>query len=538
MQKYYDEINIYLEKFDKEKIKEYILCLGKDDNIYRKISEARQKKLNSLMLSDMVKLKEAAEKEGIRYIFVKGLTLAAEVYERPKKRFFGDIDMYVHTDDLRRFVAVLGEMGYKDPEGNTVCVENFKKYDYPSHLSPFTNPESGIVLEVHVIPFFLNSAYPMLLDTENNYDLFSYIVQKEFFGHKFNVLEENMCFMYILDHFIKHIVMNTVGYFKNYDESLNVSMSKLFEAKLYYEKNKDAIDNEKLKKIAADYCIRNSFRLGLKWLNEVFPGTLDLEIDPEPGGRGMLYENKLCRFYEDIRLSEVIENRSNKEWLDGVIAKNGYAPGLRLKVPFRSPHVSGIKFSMAEEQPGNYWGTHRKRGGYGNWPNGMEDRSLSGTAAWDYEKLYLNFYINDSVFPEYHGNILVLKVAPYEGERRNEFFDIYIRTLNHKKGSEYEFYDLVKSNGGDISEKCFFMYSAIPGFGYGMHLELTWDVLEVKPEEGNILRMDIHFPRYDENGQLVFNQVLSCIAEEEGTRSYAEMILSGKKELKEEEGNF
>lgn len=85
-----------------------------DEEIKQKIREeyAVFKERTNIQKQAAIEIAKCAEKEEITIIEPKGIALAKVIYGKIEKREFGDIDLVVSIDELKRLGNMLVELGY------------------------------------------------------------------------------------------------------------------------------------------------------------------------------------------------------------------------------------------------------------------------------------------------------------------------------------------------------------------------------------------------------------------------------------------
>ena len=70
-----------------------------------------QKKFNLIFLDEIKSLSSLANANGISILFIKGVTLAKEIYSDPYNRLTGDVDILIKAGDLSRFLHIIDKFG-------------------------------------------------------------------------------------------------------------------------------------------------------------------------------------------------------------------------------------------------------------------------------------------------------------------------------------------------------------------------------------------------------------------------------------------
>jgi hypothetical protein len=107
----------------------------------------------------MEDLRRALHGVGIRFLVLKGLPLASEIYRQPGLRPIGDLDILVAPGDLDRALGVLRGLGYEMPAGS-LSVEFYRRHHF--HLTLLKDGWYGMPVELHwdTQPYFSLSRIP------------------------------------------------------------------------------------------------------------------------------------------------------------------------------------------------------------------------------------------------------------------------------------------------------------------------------------------------------------------------------------------
>jgi len=164
---------------------------------------------NKIFREEMVRLSKLFAKENIKMVFLKGLSLAYDVYSDPDLRKSSDIDVLIDYKDILAIIEVLKMEGYLDSKTNKpvgyddiVGYAERKNIDTILHFNPIYKISnlSGyvITIELHI------SIFSYL---ENKLDVMSGIVNdavlQDFFGSNIYVLEIHDRLIHLLAHLSK-----------------------------------------------------------------------------------------------------------------------------------------------------------------------------------------------------------------------------------------------------------------------------------------------------------------------------------------------
>jgi len=478
---------------------------------------------NNIILSEISQFVDYINANAIKAVFVKGATTVYTVYDNPNDRNIGDIDVYIEYGRIKDFIGFLDKLGYYHANnGVAIEKERWEAYiDSSMHLTGFSKDIShngevySILVEIHVYPFFLSSQY-RVLQTEEIYDsFFDSAVVTDIAGIKLPMLPPNMNFMFMLDHFIKHICSSFEAdvFDGNINNPIQVELLKLYEAKLYYEKYKEHIQVENLIKLSKKYNIQYQIDLGIHYLNQVFPDSIQgFYIDDDFLRNHHFSEIIICAEYKKYRLIDIIVQsiKTKQALIKAVYSEHDYS-SYKIEVPYKKTAAPRAYFKIDHENPCNTHGTHIMRG----IPFAKDDYSLAGSLCWDEKYLYINIQVTDSKFPEMHGNVLSIRLDNEKEEKGLRGF--YVRIFGNEKIDEYgNKYHLVDVDNGkwleDMNKDLFFNYSAEDNLGFAFSVVLPFEMINIKPEDGTQFKFDIILNRF-EGEKLVSMSSLSCIRE-------------------------
>jgi hypothetical protein len=90
------------------------------------------------------RLRDLLAKKGIEVLLLKGPHLGHTVYDSPKDRLYGDLDILVRPRDFEEAAAVLIENGFKPFAYDTFTPETQRDFKHWEYSSPW-----GVVVELH-----------------------------------------------------------------------------------------------------------------------------------------------------------------------------------------------------------------------------------------------------------------------------------------------------------------------------------------------------------------------------------------------------
>lgn len=223
-----------------------ILRLGKDHSVIPLIFCAMQKRMdlncpkeiksefekyswvtmiqNQMRNEEIIKLLNKAKEVEICSIVLKGMAIG-ESYDAPEARTALDTDVYVNSKDEERMLKFLKEQGFyirprQSKFYHTTCV----------------HPQLGVI-ELH-IDLFSENAKNIWFQNINLSDYISlnpYIIKSEY-GEIYSI-DPTSHLIFICLHFLNHFI------------NLGTSLKMCFDIAAFYNKNKDLIDENRVKKV-------------------------------------------------------------------------------------------------------------------------------------------------------------------------------------------------------------------------------------------------------------------------------------------------
>lgn len=241
-----------------------------DEEIKQKIREeyAVFKERTNIQKQAAIEIAKCAEKEEITIIEPKGIALAKVIYGKIEKREFGDIDLVVSIDELKRLGNMLVELGY------------FHRHDGSIRdICEVMEYEQGLVYEIKFFKF-IDSEFKVKVELKKATDAIEYSSIKEFFLHKeplyldentvYHTFEINYLFLHLCsniytDHYKYEGVFNNVGRLRDYVDLY------------FFYKNRNIIDSE-IYILAKHFHLEQSVAFCKCMMKKLF------EIDMLPGG--------------------------------------------------------------------------------------------------------------------------------------------------------------------------------------------------------------------------------------------------------------
>lgn len=525
LEQYMYEKNLLTEEIIKAKGLELFIPDICDDNKsrFRKIKTFYNTIKNKMKLDEIKKFSDFIHQNNIKAVVVKGITTVADVYDNISQRGFGDIDVYVYEDHIPQVLNFLSDQKFiEENTGLPVRSEWYMRYRGAStHLPPFVKTlicngiECIIKYEIHLFPFFINAQYGFLQNKDIYENFFNNIVEREFFNIKLPVLDHTTNFLFLLDHFIKHICSSFEA--NIYEDDINcpfqIQLLKLVEAKVYYEKNKKDIHISDMMKAMYYYHNQYQIDLAVKIMNEIFPNTItDFESLSQNDVLDQLPENVMCRLFKNYEISTLIDANINiKKNIINMVYGDDKQIGCIIEVPNIQNTVCNTKSGYITIKHNNPQNWHKQNVMFGESYN--EDVfSLYGYLRWDINYIYIDVEVTDLSFPEINGNIITFHVG---NSKINEVLHgFHVRIFDSIQNEKYHFVD-IDDGTIKIEEKypeTKFSYIATTGKGFSVSIALPFSAIGIKPCKDSKLYFDIELKKYD-GDKLISNSSIGCIRE-------------------------
>lgn len=264
----------YVELVEEKGLQSYLTNLDGMQKHIGNIARAMQHRRNEAIFRCMQELHGICERLGIRYAFMKGLCVAAMLYEPREARSFGDVDLLVSPRDARRLAECLLQEGFEfeagvETEAGINCLA--AGHHHMKELYKCYRVEGKplvISLEIHGFP---NGSGYVLYGKSAYDDRFTdeLLTRREVIvidGQPVYTLgkTDNLC--QLLIHAASHMANDTVLYlYVNKPFQGNRPLSWLIDVVLYLEKFRDAVDWNLLMELAKR---RNCYE-SVSWLLKV-----------------------------------------------------------------------------------------------------------------------------------------------------------------------------------------------------------------------------------------------------------------------------
>lgn len=166
-------------------------------------SSSNSARLNAGLLRELIEITNAAAKQSISLLHVKGPTLALLAYHDAGLRHCGDLDILVRKEQLREFQDLLRKRGYCPTVIESTRKATWEDLNCAEVLEvgseiTLTHPDSGIAVDLH---WRLMKESTFLLGEDSIWDS---KVQLKHGGIGFNVPSPPTNFLYLAMHAAKH----------------------------------------------------------------------------------------------------------------------------------------------------------------------------------------------------------------------------------------------------------------------------------------------------------------------------------------------
>jgi hypothetical protein len=247
---------------------------------------------------------------GIDFLVYKGVALSIQLYNDETRRQSYDIDCIVKKDQLKEFLSVLKNLGYKcKSDMSDIEPDDYESYIGYPHLVPFykRNGYKIIILEVHLSTL----ANPEYIYT--NIDLFENTVGLFLkSGHKIYTLSYTLNFLSLINHFVHHLVSILITYMFERKHSYKYNYHCIGELFIFYEKYILHINIEKLIGFAKESDSIENLILVNHHIQEIYrinifsKGKLKELLKPNIS----LYK-QLCNYLSNISLTDLVSTKED-----------------------------------------------------------------------------------------------------------------------------------------------------------------------------------------------------------------------------------
>lgn len=259
--------------FNKTKL--YCICndllkeINKNLYIESNIIMMKQKYYNQVYLNEIKEMEIIFKNNDIKVIYLKGITLAYELYDPIQTRIFHDIDVLIDYNDAVQCINNLKNLGYYSEKEFKNTEEIKIEIKLNNHLELFKKLDGKTIhLEIHGAilnpPNIFNSYTKEFIDRSTKIKVEDIYI---------NTLDVNDYFIYLCLHFIKHLPFD---YFDKVIMQIDFTfnMQNLHDIVLLIDKNNKSINWEKIYNTVFEMKVCGYIFLASKMLNEIYPNRI------------------------------------------------------------------------------------------------------------------------------------------------------------------------------------------------------------------------------------------------------------------------
>ncbi len=262
-------------------------------------------KRNTVLAGEIKILNEKAAEKKIKMIFLKGLFLAAELYQPVEKRYFGDTDILVKKADLKKLMKIFRETGYVDSNSKEPVFLTEEEITDKSkhHLRPLTRhiKDCRLAFEVHKFPFNLPEKYQNYSQATEIF--FKNSSKKKLLGNEIYLLKPEIRLLYLFVHFSRHCSFDPyqilTGARKDDSQFYLPPIRDLHDMALFIEKYQKEFNTAFFIEKVRQLQVVNEIILGCKMLSFIydnkFAQTVLKKLKPLSAGKIYSYENQILQ---------------------------------------------------------------------------------------------------------------------------------------------------------------------------------------------------------------------------------------------------
>ncbi|HEY9060604.1 MAG TPA: nucleotidyltransferase family protein [Pseudobacteroides sp.] len=480
-----------------------------DETLYLKsnIRILAQKNKNCIFEEEIYKIADAAEAAGIKAVFIKGLLLADDLYEKPEIRQSVDVDLLIEAHNMAPFLKILESLSYKPfdkKEGYqpwSFIEENIHTYKDKKHEefykeADFKGRKVGVLLELH-----MHILQPGIIKT-NTSQLIERAVLRNKKGHNIWLLEMHDNVLLLFLHFYEHFIIS----FNNYCcsiETERTNIQSFHDIALLLDKYGSIISwdvmFERIKALKG--CI--NLALAIHLFSGIYPGRVPDGFLKKLVSHGLDLSNpisKLCHHLisqlnpTDILYKDFDYLLKNMKPIEGNEVQ-------QLLCPFKNndgQNMGGL-FLIDEfaENIENIYGTYIS---CGKKPISSSEGSGKGRVWWDPNRLYIHIKIYKKVLV-FNGRVKNYHDQDGVEILMNNGKDLRHRHIVFNPQLEYDAVNMVIINGKTscrMDEEGVKYKIVIHDDGYELEAGVPWQCLDVVPDVGLRFRFNVAINLCDE----------------------------------------
>lgn len=464
---------------------------------------------NSVMLSEIKKLYDLANKLNIEIMLLKGLPDAYDLYPDTYMRPVGDIDILIRERDAVKFSLACGDLGYKyrGMEITKELIETDMSYKVNQHIDKFikNNGIFSIVIELHTVLDKYWFDYKEMESIDLTEQIFSH--KQEFYlgDCKVYICDIYDRLLFSMQHISRHIYnCFTVESYYYPKKGMDISLKTMIDSILLYEKYSEIIDKKELLSRANEYGFNYDIKFANKIIKELTGKSLfsEIEFEEESKRKFGFYKNQIYKkLIEKYTIFDLI--RDNRLEMFAEIVNACLNDNKQVSVKYNSNTTIEVDEKidcLTKERFGTINRCSIQK---------SDDYRADINISFDKNNLILNFSVTDKVIklfysPELWSDHIYTMI--YNPNFKSDIGGILIGMIFIPvKGAdgklhiraEYEGSWMDKRNGSEIGltdEQAAFTFT---DKGYGMNISIPWAILGINYDDLDYLGMDFYFINVD-----------------------------------------
>lgn len=226
----------------------------------------KQKIEYDIFLSEISKFIYLCNKKKLKPIFMKGIFLAADVYDKLESRISTDVDILINKEVIGLYKNILVEMGYFNNDLNeNADIEDFIQYLNVKHLI-FKKKVEDYTVHFEIHNSIIN---PPILFNDITYDFKINSYKADLLGLQPYIFSVEYNLVFLMLHFFKHLPLL---YFHNmiFKRHVKVNLSNLHDIALLVQKHGKNIDWNKMVYISKKMMVIKVIRMVCNMVNEIY----------------------------------------------------------------------------------------------------------------------------------------------------------------------------------------------------------------------------------------------------------------------------
>ena len=251
-------------------IKEEVLAYDKDAIDYDVLEADDEKKINAY-LGEIAKIIKCSEEKNIKVIFMKGIFLAAQLYDNVITRRGRDADVLIDIQDFFEFESILVEMGYVR-RGQEYTLENYKELLEENH-AVYDRFVDNVWCTFEVHTSILNPSY-IYIDKTKDYIESAKKIKCCGMNPYFLDIDHNIVFL--LMHYYKHFSKRF--HFLMFGGDVAAKLFNLHDMAILISKYRDRIDWKKVLELCIEMKVCKFVLYTIQCIEEVYGDIFNSEL--------------------------------------------------------------------------------------------------------------------------------------------------------------------------------------------------------------------------------------------------------------------